>query len=193
MKKSEFKEYVNKFNKSQVIFDLDETLVTLKINWNYWIEDMVRLFDEHNIAYNNLDFAPCENELIERFGEKMRSKIIEINYRHEKKYYTGYIKHEHILDILDIASKAVTVHLWTSNDKRTIESVLEELKIQDLFKTIVTRNDVKFIKPDPYGFKIINKEGFAPSQFLFIGDSSADRGAAESSEIEFMHVSEIED
>lgn len=193
MQRSSFLEYLKRNKKKHVIFDLDETLVTLKINWNFWIEDMVNLFNKYGITHNNSDFAISENELIKKYGNDMRKKITEINYRHEKKYFSGYIKHTNILEILNFVYEKADLHLWTSNDKRTIMPVLQELKIDNYFKTIVTRNDVEFIKPDPSGFKIINKSSSSLYEFIFIGDSSADKGAALGAGIEFMHVSEFAD
>ena len=63
---------------------------------------MVNLFKEYGITHNNSDFATFENELIKKYGNDMRKKITEINYRHEKKYFSGYIKHTNILEILNI-------------------------------------------------------------------------------------------
>lgn len=68
---------------------------------------------------------------------------------------------------------------------------MKELRIYDLFETIVANDDVMYIKPDPDGFSRINKAHHSKAEFLMIGDSDNDEGAASSAGIDFMHVSTL--
>lgn len=60
--------------------------------------------------------------------------------------------------------------------------------ITDHFKKVISREDVYLLKPDNEGFKYIYEGGTALDKYLFIGDSDADRIAAEKSGIKFLHI-----
>jgi len=80
-------------------------------------------------------------------------------------------------------------HIWTSNNRKTLEPVMKDLPVADVFSKIVTKEEVNLLKPSPDGFKVI----FDPKKdqlddFLMIGDSDQDEGAAKNAGIDFFPV-----
>lgn len=65
---------------------------------------------------------------------------------------------------------------------------LHKLKIDDAFEKIVARDDVMYIKPDPDGVRLVLGDEPDVSKFLMVGDSSADKGAAEAIGMDFFRV-----
>jgi FMN phosphatase YigB (HAD superfamily) len=59
-----------------------------------------------------------------------------------------------------------------------VEHALLELGIRHHFSKVITRNDVRFAKPHPEGWSLLGG-GTPRAQYLFVGDSSNDEGAAE--------------
>ena len=84
-------------------------------------------------------------------------------------------------------------YLWSSNMLSTIRPILTEIGLLPLFKDLITRDRVEFLKPDPAGFAIIHKNApHEKSEYLMIGDSTADKIAAESAGIGYFKAEYFE-
>ena len=186
----EFVSFLKAHNKTDIIFDFDETLVHLLVDWSNWSERMEKLFN----SYKPISEAPNNNIVmlqdvyIKEFGAELRDRIIQINYESERDDMNGYKLMKPQYDWLSDLSQEFTLHIWTSNDKRTIIPLIKDINIDQFFKTVVTRNDVYYIKPEKDGFEKINSEHKPAECFIMIGDSSSDSGAAKSAGIDFLHV-----
>jgi HAD superfamily hydrolase (TIGR01549 family) len=95
------------------------------------------------------------------------------------------------LPLLALVKDCAELYIWTSNDEKTVAPILNELNINKLFKKIITRNNVNYIKPNPEGFYLINKENNSKANYLLVGDSDADKGAAIESGIDFFNIKEL--
>lgn len=194
MNKQEFENYIKEKNKKYIIFDFDETLCTLLINWDPWCEELDNLFLSYDMVSkddSDLSYAEMINLCIDKYGEEARDKILEINYRNEKDCSSGYELSPTAIPLLELSKEYAELYLWTSNDRRTIMPILKELDMEKFFKKIVTRNDVKYVKPKADGFSLIYDKNNSKSDYLFIGDSAADSGAAQNSGIDFLNIVEI--
>jgi phosphoglycolate phosphatase-like HAD superfamily hydrolase len=187
----EFNDYLKKKNKSQVIFDFDRTLVTLNIDWDYWHKDVSALF----LRYDNLfdrskytDWATAENEFVEKYGNRLRSELINLNHKDEDDHYHGFYKNDLAYDLLLSSKDIADIHIWSSNDLQIVKQVLRELSLTEIVKTITARNDVYFIKPNPEGFSLINKNNLPKSEFVMIGDTDMDRQAAINAGIDYLDI-----
>lgn len=193
MNLSAFVSYLRRRNKTDVIFDFDETLVHLLVDWSRWSHRLYKLFhttDPHLQALNPNE-QQIQNEFIKKYGEEMRDRIVQINYEAERDDMRGYNLLSPQFSWLPELKSEFTLHLWTSNDKRTIIPLMQKLHIDHYFKTVTTRNDVYCIKPEMDGFIKINAEQKSLESFIMIGDSTSDSGAAKNAGIDFLHVSEF--
>ena len=189
----EFEKYIKEKNKKHIIFDFDGTICKLLINWQSWYQEMEALSEYYKteVTVAEVGFQKIQNAYIEKGGEEARNKILEINYRNEKQHYTGYELLPVALPLLELVKKCATVYVWTSNDHRTIDPILVELGMDNFFTKVVARNDVTFIKPDPEGFSLIYDEKNPKTEYLIIGDSDADEGAAQNAGIDFLNIAEF--
>lgn len=192
----EFKNYLKEKNKKHVIFDFDETLAKLLIDWSNWQQDMKNIFSSCGIDFESMKFkhnnySEAQNQCVRKFGDKVKQKILEECYKNEKEYYQGYDLFPTTLPLLEASKDLVKIYLWTSNDEKTILPILRELEIIEFFEKIITHNDVRFIKPDPEGFFLISDGKSLKEEYLFIGDSASDIGAGENAEIDFINIAEI--
>lgn len=193
MDKNKFLKYLKENNKKQVIFDFDETLCTLLIDWDNWVREMEEIFSSYKIKLNpkEIGYAAVQNYCIEKFGDEARNKIIDINFQNERQFYSGYNLHVDTLQLLQTSRELAQLYIWTSNDRATITPIIEELGLAKFFKRIITRNDVKYIKPSPDGFLLIYDQEHPKSEYLLIGDSRYDSQAAVNAGIDFLHISKI--
>lgn len=195
MSEQECISYIIENNKKHIIFDFDETLCTLHIDWHAWVLDLekfIRTFDP-NFSMSQVDnLAIMQNEYTARFGNPFKDALISFNRETEKKYYSGYTPIHPSLALLPQASKLANLYIWTTNDTATISPILKELHIEQCFKKIIGRNNITYIKPNSDGFQYIYEKDTPLEQYLFIGDSNADRQAAQSAKIDFLHVNDLE-
>jgi phosphoglycolate phosphatase-like HAD superfamily hydrolase len=196
IKKDQFEKYLIDNNKKHIIFDFDETLCTLLIDWTPWRKELDELFAASDLTPKNepdFNYAVIVNLYIEKYGKAGRDEIVALNYRIEKDYYSGYELSPIALPLLESVEKIAQLYLWTSNDRRTVAPILRELEIADKFQKIITRNDVEYVKPKAVGFALIYDERNARSQYLLIGDSRSDSGAATDAGIDFINIAEFND
>lgn len=193
MSLQEFENYLKKKGKKHVIFDFDETICELLINWENWCEEMKELASQYGVGLDQSEFGyqKLQNACMEKGGKEVRDKILEINYRNEKEYYSGYELSPIAMPVISLAKKYAKLYIWTSNDCRTVEPVLSELKLSDSFSKIVARNDVNFIKPNSEGFQLLYDKNNSKSDYLMIGDSEADEGASKDAGIDFINIKEL--
>ncbi len=184
-------EYLKMNPKKFLIFDLDETILKLRLPWQEYldpIKEKLTSVDADILERRNrkqISLSELQNEYA-RKGKDMIGFIKEYNENFEsqlKNYDTNptminFVKNdtEHIM------------YLWSSNCETTVKNVLSKEGILDKFKVLVTRNSVDFIKPNPEGFSHVYQEGTDLKDYLFIGDSIADRQASQSIGIDFFEV-----
>lgn len=189
----EFEKYIKEKNKKHIIFDFDGTICKLLIDWRPWCQEIETLAEEleTGVTIADVGFQKIQKICIEKGGLEIRDKILEINYRNEKKYYTGYKLLPVALPLLELAKNYASLYVWTSNDRRTTGPILAELNIENFFSKVVFRNDVTFIKPDPEGFSLIYDENNPKTEYLIIGDSAADEGAGQNVGIDFLNIADL--
>lgn len=191
MNRGQFYQHLLSNNKKHVIFDFDETLCTIKIDWNGWIKELSKILRTYDSSFvpSRKDFGVVQNKFIRKFGDKVRDEVWRFSKEYELKYTTGYIEHKNWLGVIKGMPQITMMFLWSSNSQLTVEQILKKVGIFELFQKVVAREDVTFLKPDPEGFKLINNQSFSKKEYLMVGDSSADEGAASNAGIDFMHVS----
>jgi phosphoglycolate phosphatase-like HAD superfamily hydrolase len=173
---------------TDIIFDFDETICTLQIDWGAWSVEMDRFIRQFEPDFHGSLSHTAINQLTRRYGPEFRRALIEKNTDLEHTHYHGYTVVKQGLALLKAVAEECRVHLWTSNNRQTVTPVMKKEGIDSLFTSTVCYNDVLYIKPDPDGFRLIHTGDLPVSQFLFVGDSASDRGVCESLGIEFIDV-----
>lgn len=182
--------YFRDHNISDVIFDFDGTLVTLDLDgWPDFFEGIEALCRQHDPAFNfsGKDQFAMQNECTLRFGKPFRDELVAWNKEYERSHYKGFLRHEDRLKILQLPN--IRFHLWTGNDRSTVETILYELHISHTFTHIVTRSDVFYGKPHPEGFlDHIYDPAIKKSSYVMLGDAPSDEQAAKAAGISFIRV-----
>lgn len=89
-----------------------------------------------------------------------------------------------LIDILKGLKKEYNLAVVTTASKNNCDEILEYFKVKDLFDLIVTKEDVKKVKPDPEGFEYaINHFGVPKSDCIIFEDSAVGMLAAENAQV----------
>lgn len=188
-----FEEYIAKQKKKYIIFDFDETLFQLHLNWEQYFDDIRadlkaldrQLFEDYE-AYR-ISANVMQNKFIAKHGEKAKRILAEKNRHMEKKLLFGVTPNYALLASLP-ALQHVEKYVWSSNGRDVIEEVLKKYEMLDHFEKIISRTEVGMIKPHPEGFEYIKRPYHEIKDFVFVGDSLADKGAAEALGMDFYLI-----
>jgi len=188
-------EYLVKHPKKYLIFDLDETLAKLNIDWSTIrreIFDLVASFDEP--LSKSVPFVPnagieLSNKAAKKHGKATAKKLRAFVENYEITHYFDYTPNDELIDFILNNKQTYVYYMWTSNGRQTIQDFLRKESLAHLFSRIVTQNDVSLIKPEAEGFSQIYTVGEPLSSYLMIGDSHSDENAANNAGIEFFKIS----
>lgn len=167
---------------SDVVFDLDGTLVLLDMPWADWTATIVGHLPESvrgevGAVMNSPGAAwgAALNAHV-RDGTISHQIVVDVSQSFEAQH-RGYEPNAALIDVLPtLVSCGCLLHLWTSNVRATAERVLTDLGIQRHFRSIVARDDVVLGKPDLEGWVALGVEA---ETSLIVGDSQNDERAAE--------------
>ncbi len=126
-------------------------------NFNHTFEDWAALVDA---TFSGLTSAPASRTffpaLYQRFAEADAWRI-----------------YDDVLPALDaLASKGIPLGIVSNWDDR-LRPVLQQLRLESYFETIVVSCEVAFTKPSPVIFGLVaQKLGLPPESILHVGDSS---------------------
>lgn len=183
---------------THLVLDLDSTIASIHLPWDegYRMLD-VALADygepsfRHAIMHENRVFGRVFNEYLDVHPQAL--PIILKWARDFETLSSGYTPYPDLIETLSVfAASGGQLSLWTSNVRATARDVLSSVGILEHFSAIVTREDVKYLKPDPEGWQHID-DGRSLSEYLFIGDSTNDRHAAEAIGIDYFNISYFKD
>lgn len=185
-----FKEYIDENNKTDLIFDFDGTIALLDLDWTWWHRGVAEIYKKYNASfeYNEEYLHVRINDFIEEYGDALRDEIVAFNYEYEKEFTKGLKLNSALIEFIRDEIKC-DMYVLTNNDSRNIKKHLTSLGLIDKFKTIVCRNNVKYVKPNIEGIdKIIGKEK-PVFNFLMIGDSvDSDGGVAKAAGMDFYLI-----
>ncbi len=194
-------EFLQIHPKKHLIFDFDETLFTLFLPWEVYFKEIAHKLFELDPSLKTFlhgkSLNDVENEAVRRHGEVAVKLRREYAAFFEKEYLRGVEEHHALTDFIRQASSEKSadgapkyhLYLWTTNMLSTVEPVLIKAGLREHFTTLVTKSDIELTKPEPEGFyQIFNSQTQKKEDYLMIGDSSNDAGAAKNAGIEFFQV-----
>jgi HAD superfamily hydrolase (TIGR01549 family) len=184
---------MNLASKKYLIFDFDETISKIIIDWRVWQHGIVDIVAEYlpgeDFNHDGHIFSR-QNDFIDQFGQEINRKFIVLAEQFERDLLET---HEPDAKVVAFIKNNSNYHfyIWTSNHSSTVEPILRELGVLSKIKKIVGRDDVAFIKPRADGFQQIFVPGSQKTDYLMIGDSSYDEEAAKTAQIDFLHVNDF--
>ena len=175
------------------IFDFDGTI----INTNNLIEEGLGYF-----ALKYRGSALSRKELTELIGKTLEDQMTYIKadkaeimteqfkiwYTHNHDFKThAFPGMKELLEHLKLLGYRVV--LVSNNSRAAIEHGLRHLGLKNIFEMIITRDDVKTVKPSPEGLiKVMQRFSLDGEQCVYIGDTAGDILAAKNAGIQSVMV-----
>jgi HAD superfamily phosphatase len=192
-----------KFSPQLVIFDVDGVLVDVHGSFHRTIIDTVQHFTKHRPTYADIqtwkrrtgyndDWRLSTDWVKELGGDADYAKV----KRQFQKFYWGVNKkggnvlRERWLvprRRLERWAKRAELALFTGRTRRELKFTLDRFRVADLFRRVVTMDDVERLKPDPEGIHFL-LDGKAPGDALYLGDNLDDALASQSAAVPFVGV-----
>ena len=180
--------------KKKLVFDFDLTIAKLVIDWSRWHTGIAKIYAKFNYKYNNNNvhkvYTQIYNQMAREYGQKFLVQARSFNQQYEAENVKGYLPSKTLVPLIK-KLKDKNLYVYSSNSRTTVLQGLKDLGIEDRFEQIISRDEVIFIKPNPYGFTLIPDFEKNKGQFLMFGDSSADKEAAEAVGIDFYQWTEF--
>ena len=194
-------EVLAKKKKKYLIFDFDSTIFTLDLPWGEYLDhvyDQLKAYNEEFFeenAVNNESNFQLINRFTREFGTEPRDITLEYARRFEVEKLDGGTECPAQLAFLREHKDDYVFFIWTSNCTTSVEPVLKENGFYSMFEKIIGRDSVTYCKPEPDGFSQIKRHvlehidaNATQEDFMMIGDSNSDEGAAYHANIDFFRV-----
>jgi len=175
-------------NKSNLIFDFDKTIAQMEIDWSDWHKGVSQVYEKYDKQHGykrGKNPHQYYNDLSVKHGYDLIEDVKKFVSDYEQEYTKSFTPYLELVDFIK-QNKSHKKYVFSSNARSTVELGLRELGIFDSIEKIISRDDVKKLKPDPEGFYLL--DGFAQHKdsYLMIGDSKADQLAAKRAGISFL-------
>ena len=188
-------QYLKLNPKKQLIFDFDETILTLQLPWDIFRIELRKIFSQFDYAlvkqYVKSTTSELQNKIIAKHGFRAKKAVWAYCQQFETQLLTGIIPNKPIINFIKTNNSYFTLYIWSSNMKTTIINALSKYHLLNYFRKIITKNDLNYVKPNPEGFYMIfDAKKNKKKDFLFIGDNENDRLAAQNASIDFFNIKE---
>jgi phosphoglycolate phosphatase len=143
------------------VFDLDHTLVRTPLDLAAMAADMRALIERQR---GPLPTRPERYRVFElvlwskRRAPELEPAVWAIALEHERRAMDAAALEPGALDAVEGARRAgFQTALWTNNARAVTLPALERLGLAALLDLVVTRDDMKALKPDPDGWRVISE------------------------------------
>lgn len=183
--------YLQEHLKKYLIFDFDDTLVTLQLPWSSYAPGLKTIINEVDpdlvARYPGSETKYLIHEALIKHGQSIRPHINRYRRQFEKNCLQGILRNDWLLAFLQENTTNYQFFIWSSNDTHTILPILQDYRLEALFQKIVGADDVDYPKPSPDGFYVLfDPDTQEKADFLFIGDSTSDERASRNAGIDFF-------
>lgn len=184
--------------KKIIVFDLDGTIVKLKVNWKNLREILSKKYSKiYNTSRNFDRITICLSSVLDKgdldvFREFLNiictTEYNNIEETHVIEGTAHFIKNYTRFGI----PKNTQFAILSLNCRKTIKRAIEIAGIADKISYIVGREDVKEWKPNPAGLlKIKTHFDVNPDQMIYFGDVKKDLVAGQRAEIDAYFIEEL--
>ncbi|MFX1313192.1 MAG: HAD-IA family hydrolase [Promethearchaeota archaeon] len=184
--------------KKVIVFDLDGTIVHLKIDWKFLKSKLTKKYNTiYDDKCNFTSISSCLSKVVERNDKKVLESFFNVIRKYELENIEEtvpieesifFINNRHLFRIY----KDIKLTILSLNTRNTI---IKSLKLAKIFKKIdfiVGREDVRHWKPDPEGLiKIKSHYKLKNEEMIYFGDLENDLKTGQNANIETYYIDEL--
>ncbi len=185
-------------NKKVIVFDLDGTILVLKVNWNQLKKQLANRYVK--IYRENCEFVhitACLDRIVEKEDEVELKKFFKIIRDFETKNIRSTEPIEETiffinnLDLFEVP-KETKLAVFSLNTRKAIIKALKLAKIFNKFDFLVGREDVRKWKPNPDGLLKIKEHYMLKIEgLMYIGDQEKDIKTGKNAGIDTHYINEL--
>ena len=187
-----------------MIFDVDGVLVDVHGSFHRTIIDTVHHFTKHRPTYADIPNVEAPDgvqrrleaehlDWVKQLGGK--AEYAKVKRQFQKFYWGVNDKRGNVMREkwlvprrrLERWAKRAELALFTGRTRRELKFTLERFGVADLFRRVVTMDDVERLKPDPEGLHFL-LDGKPPSRALYLGDNLDDALASKHARVPFLGI-----
>ena len=179
------------------VFDLDHTLVQTPLNLAAMALDMRKLIEGKNGLLPSRKDRYRVGELIahcQRHAPALEAALWEVALDHERRAMeVAALEPGALAAVAGARRRGFATAIWTNNARQLTLPALARLGLADELDLIVTRDDMRALKPDPDGWRVISehfgnraKSAGDPRDSVVVGDSWVDGVAATKAGVSFI-------
>ncbi|MEW6722674.1 MAG: HAD family hydrolase [Candidatus Micrarchaeota archaeon] len=173
------------------VFDLDDTLLHLRVSWPEVRREVVALARGKGLAADESEhLVPLGNRLASVPEIKAGIDAIYLKYETacmEGREYTVYP--EMVALVRSLRAGGLRLAIASGNHTSVIRKILSDIGLIREFDVVLGRDTVANNKPHPDQLiRIMDALGAKPEETVFIGDSIYDAGAAAAAGVKFIKV-----
>jgi len=176
-----------------VVFDLDGTLASFNVDYMAIRAEVRSLLIGAGLSPSLLSMKESIFEMLKktevflrnngksaRAFEEIRAKALSVAERHELEAAKTTSLLPGVKETLDAVKEMnLKVGLCTINSEKSTNFILKRFRIADYFDAVVTRNKVKYVKPNTEHLEAVLKElGVDASETVVVGDGAGDMKCA---------------
>ena len=172
-----------------ILFDFEGTLVDFQWNLERAVRETSEMLAASGFPVDRLrakKYSTLMKEAMEMASEigqspdEVRERIGTIYDRFDEDALTRWTLRSEARDLLyRLKTKGIKTGLVSNVGEKTLKRALQKLDLHQLFDVMVTRNDVKTLKPSGEGLNLaLNRLQATKEKALFVGDSLDDIQAA---------------
>jgi phosphoglycolate phosphatase len=172
------------------VFDLDHTLVSSPLDLAAMALDMRALIEQHCGPLPARPERYRVGELIRhcaREAPAMSAPVWAIALEHERRAVgRAWLEPGAVEALTGARAAGFATALWTNNAREVTQIALDRFGLGAHLDLVVTRDDMRDLKPDPDGYRVI-AEHFGPARdAVVVGDSWVDGLAAAEAGVPFV-------
>jgi phosphoglycolate phosphatase len=172
------------------VFDLDHTLVSSPLDLAAMALDMRALIEQHCGPLPARPERYRVGELIRhcaREAPAMSAPVWAIALEHERRAVErAWLEPGAVEALTGARAAGFATALWTNNAREVTQIALDRFGLGAHLDLVVTRDDMRDLKPDPDGYRVI-AEHFGPARdAVVVGDSWVDGLAAAEAGVPFV-------
>lgn len=173
-----------------LVFDLDHTLVSSPLDLRAMAYDLLVFLQDRGVALPARGSRWSAPELVRFVREhvpSLEAELWQIALAHEQRALLEAELEPGALEAVRAArALGFTTVVWTNNGGAVTREVLERLALAPHLDLIVTRDEVRHLKPDPDGVRVILERWQALEEIYVVGDSWVDGLAAKAGRVPFI-------
>ena len=172
------------------MFDLDHTLVNSPLDLRAVGREMERLIRARGVALPASELRWTGAELlavVRREAPQLEAEVLAIPVAHERRAMELAELVPHAVEaVAAMKDLGFATAVWTNNDRVVADYVLGRYGLAPHLDLVVTRDDVRALKPDPDGLRVIRARWPEAQHVVVVGDSWVDGAAALAGGVPFI-------